>query len=101
MNTIHKVQDLEQAHGVTWGQLAGMGPGLLGLWGRAGGAGSGCGGGEEVGGVSAPFRGAVAELVGFRGLYSGCPVLGSVGAYLVVYWRLREAVSGLLPRPAT
>jgi hypothetical protein len=42
----------------------------------------------------------VAELVGFRGRHSRHPVLGSVGAYEVVYWRLHEAVAGLLPRPA-
>jgi hypothetical protein len=40
----------------------------------------------------------VAELVGFRGRHHH-PVLGSVGAHEVAYWRLREAVAGLLPRP--
>jgi hypothetical protein len=50
--------------------------------------------------VFAPFRDAVAELVGFRCGRSTHPVLGSVGAYEVAYWRLREAVAGLLPRTA-
>ena len=94
------VQDLERSHAVTWGELAGLEPQLADLLWRARAAGAGCGGWEDVERVFAPFRDAVAELVGFRGRHRRHPVLGSVGAYEVAYWRLREAVSGLLPRPA-
>jgi hypothetical protein len=94
------VPDLERSHAVTWGELAALEPRLAELLWRARAAGAGCGGWEDVERVFAPFRDAVAELVGFRGRHRRHPVLGSVGAYEVAYWRLREAVSGLLPRPA-
>jgi len=100
MNTIPKVHDLERAHGVTWGQLAGLEPRLAELLWQARAGGVGCRDREDVHRVFAPFRDAVAELVGFWGRHWNCPVLGSVGAYEVAYWRLREAVAGLLPRPA-
>jgi hypothetical protein len=48
----------------------------------------------------APFRSAAAELVGFVSSNSRHPVLGSVGAYEVAYWRLYNAVSGLVHRLA-
>jgi hypothetical protein len=100
MNHIPKVQDLERAHGVTWGELAGLEPRLLELLWQARAAGAGCRSGEEVRQVFAPFRNAVADLVGLRGRHSRHPVLGSVGAYEVAYWRLQDAIAGLLPRPA-
>ena len=100
MNHNPRVQDLERAHAVSWGELAGLEPELAELLWRARAAGAGCGGWEDVERVFAPFRDAVAELVGFRGRHSRHPVLGSVGAYEVAYWRLRAAVSGLLPRRA-
>jgi hypothetical protein len=100
MNPIPKVHDLERAHGVTWGELAGLEPRLNELLWQARAAGGGCRCWEEVARVFAPFRGAVGELVGLLGRHSRHPVLGSVGAYEVAYWRLHDAVSGLLPRPA-
>jgi hypothetical protein len=100
MNPNPKVSDLERAHGVTWGELAGLEPRLLELLWQARAAGAGCRTREEAGQAFAPLRNAVAELVGFRGRHHRHPVLGSVGAYEVAYWRLHEAVSGLLPRPA-
>jgi hypothetical protein len=100
MNHIPKVHDLERAHGVTWGELAGLEPRLAELLWQARAAGIGCRGREDVHRVFAPFRDALAELVGFRGRHNNHPVLGSVGAYEVAYWRIREAVAGLLPGPA-
>ena len=81
MNHNPRVQDLERAHAVSWGELAGLEPELAELLWRARAAGAGCGGWEDVERVFAPFRDAVAELVGFRGRHSRHPVLGSVGAY--------------------
>jgi anti-anti-sigma factor len=99
MNHIPQVQDLERAHRVAWGQLAELEPRLAELLWQARAAGAGCCGWEDVERVFAPFLNAVAELVGLRGRHHNHPVLGSVGAYEVAYWRLREAVAGLLPRP--
>jgi hypothetical protein len=39
-------------------------------------------------------------LVGLAGKHRDHPVLGTVGAYEVAYWRLNDAVAGLLPRRA-
>jgi hypothetical protein len=100
MNHIPKVYDLERAHGVTWGELAGLEPRLNELLWQARAAGSGCRCWEDVTRVFAPFRDAVAEVVGLMGRHSRHPVLGSIGAYEVAYWRLHDAVCGLLPRPA-
>jgi hypothetical protein len=100
MSTIPKVHDLEQAHGVTWGELVGLEPRLADLLWQARAAGAACGGWQDAERVFAPLRDAVSELVGFRGRRSTHPVLGSIGAYEVAYWRLRDAIAGLLPRPA-
>jgi hypothetical protein len=100
MNNIPKVHDLERTHGVTWGELAGLEPRLNELLWQARAAGGDCHCREDVARAFEPFRGAVAELVGFLGRNSGHPVLGSVGAYEVAYWRLHDAVCGLLRRPA-
>jgi len=96
---VPKVQDLERAHGVSWAELAGLEPRLEEVLWQARAAGTGCHGWEDVPRVFGPFREAVAQLVGFMGRHSSHPVLGSVGAYEVAYWRLHDAVSGLLPRP--
>jgi hypothetical protein len=98
MNHVANVHDLEQAHGVTWAELAELEPLLADLLRRARTAGAGCGGWEDAGRLFAPFRDAVAELVGFRCRRSTHAVLGSVGAYEVAYWRLYDGVVGLLPR---
>jgi hypothetical protein len=90
----------ERTHGVTWGQLTGLEPRLDEvLWkARAGGAHCHCR--EDVMRVFVPVRNALADLVGFLGVNRDHPVLGSVGAYEVAYWRLYDAVAGLLPRPS-
>ena len=99
MNCIPKVDDVERAHRVTWGELAGLEPRLNELLWQVRAAGAACRCGEDAHRAFAPIRDAVAELVGFRGRHRHHPVLGSVGAYEVVYWRLHDAVCGLLSRP--
>jgi len=94
-----KFRDLERMHGLTWAELAGMEPRLSELLWQARAAGAGCHSREEVPQVFAPFRNAVAEVVGFRSGHREHPVLGSVGAYEVAFWRLHDAIAGLLPRP--
>ena len=100
MIDIPNIQHLERALDVTWGELTGLEPRLNELLWQVRAAGAGCRDREDVERVFARFRNALADLVGFRGSHQCHPVLGSVGAYEVAYWRLRQAVSGLLPRPA-
>jgi hypothetical protein len=45
----------------------------------------------------APIRNTLAELVGFAGKNRRHPVLGGPGAYEVAFWKLYDAVAGLLP----
>jgi hypothetical protein len=100
MNHIPNIHDVERTHGLTWGELAGLEPRLEELLWQARSAGGRCRAWKDVEQLFAPFRAAVAELVGLRGRHHNHPVLGSVGAYEVAYWRLHDAVCGLLPRPA-
>src|SRR5262249_28136109 len=44
-----------------------------------------------------PIRNTLAELVGFAGRNHRDQILGSAGAYQVAYWKLYDAVAGLLP----
>jgi hypothetical protein len=99
VNHIPQIHDLERTHGVTWGELVGQEPRLNELLWQARAAGAGCRCREHVERAFAPFRSAAAELVGFMSNNSRHPVLGSVGAYEVIYWRLYNAVSGLVHRP--
>jgi hypothetical protein len=99
VNSIPNVADLERVHGLTWGELAGLKPRLNELLWQARAAGADCRCREDAYRVFAPRRGAVAELIGLTGRHRDHPVLGSVGAYEVAYWRLYHAVFGLLPPP--
>jgi hypothetical protein len=101
MSNFPKVHDLEQAHGVTWHELAALEPRLNELLWQARADGARCSERDEMERVFASLTDALAELVGFRGRHRRCPVLGSVGAYEVAYARLHEAVFEFLPRPAT
>jgi hypothetical protein len=100
VNHIAKSQELERVHGVTWGQLTGLEPRLNELLWKAREDGARCQSQEEASWVFGPIRNAVAELVGFRGRHRNHPVLGSVGAYEVAYWRIYAAVVSLLPKPS-
>jgi hypothetical protein len=91
---------VERALGVTWGELVGLEPRLEELLRQARADGARCRDRADLERIFAPLRDAVTELVGFRGRHHDHPVLGSVGAYEVAYWRLRDAVAGLLPPPA-
>jgi hypothetical protein len=96
MNHIPKVNDLERAHRVTWGELVGLEPRLNDLLWQARVAGATCRCREDANRAFAPFREAAAELVGFLSQHRDHLVLGSVGAYEVAYWRLHNAVFELL-----
>jgi hypothetical protein len=100
MNHIPNIHDLERAFGVTWSELARLEPRLDELLWQARADGARCRRPEDVAGIFASFRDALVDLVGFTGRHTRHPVLGSVGAYEVAYWRLYDAVAGLLPQPA-
>lgn len=100
MNRFPRISDLERTHGVNWWQLAHLEPELHQLLWRARQAGATCRSRSEVDSVFSPVRNDLSALVGFSGRHSRHPVLGSLGAYEVAYWKLHEAVAGLLPRVA-
>ena len=76
----------------------GRGPGSTSCSGRRE-VGAGCRCAEDTQRAFAPFWDAVADLIGLWGRHRDHAVLGSVGANKLAYWRLREAVCGLPPRP--
>jgi hypothetical protein len=96
---IPNINSLERAFELTWGELIALEPRLNELLWEARAAGAGCRHREDVERVFVPFRNALADLIGFRGSHHSHPVLGSVGAYEVAYWRLYEAVCGPLACP--
>jgi anti-anti-sigma regulatory factor len=94
------VQDVQRIHGVTWGQLVEREPQLDSLLRQARTAGAGCRTLKDVDGAFGPLRNELAELIGFKGRHHGHRVLGGPGAYQVAYWKLYDAVAGLLPARA-
>jgi hypothetical protein len=100
VNASAKTHELERTHRITWGQLTGLEPRLNELLWEARQAGAQCCCREEAASVFGPLRNTLAELVGFRSQHRDHPVLGSVGAYEVAYWRLYDAVACLVPKPA-
>jgi hypothetical protein len=98
MNEFPKVYELEGMHGVSWCELADLEPRVQKLLWRAREAGARCRSWSEVEEIFSPLRDELARLLGVGGRNSWHPVLGSFGAYEVAYWKLHEAVAGLLPR---
>ena len=99
MNT-PRYQDVERTHRLTWGELAELAPELNPLLWRARQASAACRDWQDQRRVFGEIRNELAGLVGFSGKRHRHPVLGSVAAYEVAYWRLYDATSALLPRPA-
>jgi hypothetical protein len=93
-------RDLESCHGVTWHDLVDLEPALAELLWQARQAGVACACWSDVDRVFAPFRDALTQLVGFARQSRWHPVLGGVGAFEIAYWKLYDAVAGLLPLPA-
>jgi hypothetical protein len=101
MNSYPNYRDLERRHGVTWQGLVELEPRLAELLWQARQAGANCRCWSDVERAFAPLRDALSKLIGFAGKKRWHPVLGGVGAYEVAYWKLYDAVAGLLPlRPA-
>jgi hypothetical protein len=94
------VDSLQRTYGITWGQLVELEPQLGALLWRARRAGAECRTFNDVHRVFSPVRNELAALIGFAGASNRHPVLGSTEAYQVAYWKLHDAVAGLLPSRA-
>jgi hypothetical protein len=97
MKTYPNYRTLERLSSVSWHDLIGMEPVLADLLWQARQACVRCRRMSDVDRVFAPIRNALADLVGVTGKHRAHPVLGGPGAYEVAYWRLYDAVAGLLP----
>jgi anti-anti-sigma factor len=91
------VEDVQRVYGITWLELVELEPQLEPLLWRARLAAVGCRTMTDWAGVFGPLRNELADLIGFTGKHHRHPVLGSTGAYEVAYWKLYDAVAGLLP----
>jgi hypothetical protein len=91
------VNDVQRTFGVSWGQLVEVEPQLEALLGRVRLAGARCRTFADVDRVFGPLRNELARLIGFAGKHHRHPILGSSGAFEVAYWKLYDAVAGLLP----
>jgi hypothetical protein len=94
------VYDVERTFGVTWGQLVNLTPELETLLWQARKAGGKWRTFADVNRIFGPLRNELAELIGFAGKHREHPLLGSTAAYEVAYWKLYDAVAGLLPSHA-
>jgi anti-anti-sigma factor len=92
-----KVADVERTHGIAWSKLVELEPQLETLLWRARQVGAGCRTFADVERAFASLRNELTGLVGFLGKHHRHLVLGSAGAYEVAYWKLYDAVAGLLP----
>jgi hypothetical protein len=96
MHPSPKLRDLERTHSVTWHELVDLEPKLAQLLWESRQACVICRGQADVDRIFAPIRNSLAELVGFARRYHWHPVLGSLGAYEVAYWKLYSAVAASL-----
>jgi hypothetical protein len=92
------VADLERMHGLSWHELAQSEPQLGELLWEARQTAVICRNWYDVYEQFAPFRRSLAWLVGFEGKHRDDPLLGSLGAYEVAYWKLYDAVARLVLR---
>jgi hypothetical protein len=90
-------RDLERLSGITWDDLTALEFRLEELLWAARAASATCRRWSDVDGGFAPIRNTLTELVGFAGRHHRHRVLDSTGAYQVAYWKLYDAVAGLLP----
>jgi anti-anti-sigma factor len=95
-NRYPNVNDLQRHYGVAWGRLVELEPRLEPLLWRARQVGASCETLTDVKRGFRPLRNELADLIGFAGEHQRHPILGSVGAYEVAYWKLYDAVAGLL-----
>jgi hypothetical protein len=93
-------RDLERRTGITWHELVELDSRLAALLWEARRACVACRCRSDVDRAFAPIRSALSELVGLAGQNCRHRALSSPGAYEVAYWKLYDAVAGLLPGAA-
>jgi len=97
MKPYPNLQDVERRSGVTWHELVELDSRLAELLWEARRSCGNCRRWSDVEPAFAPIRNRLADLVGFARNDRRHPVLGSAEAYQVAYWKLYDAVAGLLP----
>ena len=100
MKPYPNLQDVERRSGVTWHELVELDSRLAELLWEARRSCGNCRRWSDVEQAFAPIRNGLAELVGFARNDRRHPVLRSAEAYQVAYWKLYDAVAGLLPTRA-
>jgi hypothetical protein len=96
MHSFPNLRDLERTHGITWHELVDLEPKLAQLLWESRQACVICRSQADVDRIFAPIRNSLADLVGFARRHHWHPVLGSLGAYEVAYWKLYSAVAAML-----
>jgi hypothetical protein len=94
------VDDMQRVHGISWAELVEGEPELKCLLWQARSAGARCQKIADVNRAFVPLRNELAGLLGFTSKHRWHPILGSIGAYEVAYWKLYDALGGLLPSHA-
>jgi anti-anti-sigma regulatory factor len=90
------VDAVQRTFRIAWAELVELEPQLESLLKRARTAGASCRTFTDVDRVFGPVRNELAALIGFAGKHHRHPVLGSVGALEVAYWKLYDAVARLV-----
>jgi hypothetical protein len=94
MRDVRNVKDMERIHGVRWDELVEAEPALERLLKVARMVGDCCRNWRDVERGWGQFKNDIAGLVGYSGKHRGHPLLGTVAAYDVTYWKLHNAVAG-------
>jgi hypothetical protein len=92
--------EVQRTYGVTWSQLVDLEPQLATLLWRARMAVAKCPTLPDTLRAFGPIRDELARLIGFAGKHHRHPILGTVAAYAVAYWKLYDAVVQLSPHRA-
>ncbi len=93
MKDVSCVKDIERMHKITWDRLTELEPQLHDLLNEARSVRACCRKWRDVEKSWTPFKSPIHRLVGLFGKHRGHPVLGTVAAYDVVYWKLHNAVA--------
>jgi hypothetical protein len=93
-------REWELRSNITWQELVELESRLTDLLWEARQAGVVCRRWSDVDQVFSPIRNTLSELIGFGRKGARHRVLGSIEAYQIAYWKLYDAVAGLLPRRA-
>jgi hypothetical protein len=93
MKDVTNVKDMERIHKITWDQLAELEPELDKLLADARSVGKCCRTWREIEKGWTRFKNPIHTLIGLFGKHRGHPILGTVAAYDVTYWKCHNAVA--------